>query len=327
MKKHAVYGPLRTMDIFMINDVLKIIVFVTWFLSFLKKVSKYGIIIFIFLVTGICFPQYMYNLDEIADTYLLPEELNEISGMTMFSENSILCVQDEECIIFFYDLMKRKIIKKINLNIKGDYEGIARKDTTVFILESNGHIVRVNNINNRNYDFFTYTPGIYAKDNEGLCYDHNNNRLLISPKTKAGKSKKYKDTLIVYAFDVMDQSVKEQVLLSEIAFIEKFAESNDIRIPYKYKRNGKKKSIKFKSSGLAIHPFSENMYLISSVDSLLLIMDNKGTIAGLHYLDPVMFPQPEGITFLQNGDMLISNEARDKKATILRFKMGLKREK
>jgi hypothetical protein len=36
-------------------------------------------------------------------------------------------------------------------------------------------------------------------------------------------------------------------------------------------------------------------------------------------LNPALFNKAEGITFLENGDMLISNEGQSKKPTVLRF--------
>lgn len=36
-------------------------------------------------------------------------------------------------------------------------------------------------------------------------------------------------------------------------------------------------------------------------------------------LNPLVFNKPEGITFFENGDMMISNEGQHKKPTLLRF--------
>jgi hypothetical protein len=41
-------------------------------------------------------------------------------------------------------------------------------------------------------------------------------------------------------------------------------------------------------------------------------------------LNPELFNQPEGIAFLNNGDMLISNEGGPGNATLLRFNYKLK---
>jgi hypothetical protein len=45
----------------------------------------------------------------------------------------------------------------------------------------------------------------------------------------------------------------------------------------------------------------------------------NGTIEYSEKLNPELFNMPEGITFFKNGDMLISNEGKDKYPTILRF--------
>lgn len=39
----------------------------------------------------------------------------------------------------------------------------------------------------------------------------------------------------------------------------------------------------------------------------------KGNLEYIEQLDPIMFNKAEGITFYDNGDMLITNEGQDKK--------------
>ena len=56
-------------------------------------------------------------------------------------------------------------------------------------------------------------------------------------------------------------------------------------------------------------------------NQLLIVTDRKGNTKEAYTLDPLIFSQPEGITFTPWGDMLISNEATDKygTATLLIF--------
>jgi hypothetical protein len=46
----------------------------------------------------------------------------------------------------------------------------------------------------------------------------------------------------------------------------------------------------------------------------------------LHLLDPKLLPQPEGITFLPNGDMLIATEGKDGVPRIVRYRLASREE-
>jgi sugar lactone lactonase YvrE len=57
---------------------------------------------------------------------------------------------------------------------------------------------------------------------------------------------------------------------------------------------------------------------LSARDKMLVIMKD-GKTTGAHKLDKDMFRQPEGLCFMPDGTMLISNEAQESTANILRF--------
>jgi uncharacterized protein YjiK len=67
--------------------------------------------------------------------------------------------------------------------------------------------------------------------------------------------------------------------------------------------------MKFKPSAAAIHPISGEVYIISSVNKLLVIADKEGKAREIYHLDEGVFKQPEGIAFEPDGTMIISNEA------------------
>jgi hypothetical protein len=45
----------------------------------------------------------------------------------------------------------------------------------------------------------------------------------------------------------------------------------------------------------------------------------NGELLKIYKINPTHFPQPEGISFAANGDMYISNEGLEGKATILKY--------
>ena len=80
--------------------------------------------------------------------------------------------------------------------------------------------------------------------------------------------------------------------------------------------------LKFKPSAAAINPLTNDVWILASTNQLLIVTDRKGNTKAVYTLNPVIFKQPEGITFTPWGDLLISNEASDKyeTSTLLIFK-------
>jgi hypothetical protein len=269
-----------------------------------------------------------YNLSKPDKTYLLPHELNEISGLTETGESSFAGIQDENGILYIYDLTNEKIIKEFTFHGNGDYEGIARVDKTIYVLRSDGKLYEINNFESGNSNIESYSTGISAKDNEGLCFDKDSNRLLIAPKSEPEKHSGNKDKRFIYAFDLRSKKlIGNPVYTFDLSLIRKFAAENNLKVP----KNGGKKGdkdepdIEFRPSAIGIHPVTNKLYLISGMEELLFVFDIKGNIEFMTKLDKDLFNQPEGITFLKNGDMLISNEKGQKnRATVLRFNYSLK---
>ncbi len=82
--------------------------------------------------------------------YILPGVLNEISGIVHNQNGILYCINDEDGIVFLYDVVKEEIVKKINFGKNGDYEDIAIVESQLYVLKSNGTIYRIDNYDETN---------------------------------------------------------------------------------------------------------------------------------------------------------------------------------
>jgi len=147
-----------------------------------------------------------------------------------------------------------------------------------------------------------------GNDTEGLCYEAKKERLLVLCKEDPGK--KLKGQRAIYAWDLKKKKLsKKPVHTIDENAIETLLDKQGI----------KTKNFHFKPSGLAVHPFTGDIYVISSVGKVLVVLNRKNGIKSVTRLNENVFEQPEGICFMKNGDLLISNEGKKKKGNILLF--------
>ena len=87
---------------------------------------------------------FAYDLDTPSQKFILPNKLTEISGLSYYSENKLVCVNDEIGKIYLYDLDKEEISKTIDFGKNGDYEGVEMVEGLTYVLNSSGRITVVN---------------------------------------------------------------------------------------------------------------------------------------------------------------------------------------
>jgi len=264
-----------------------------------------------------------YNLSKPDAVLILPAILHEISGITHLESDLFACIQDENGIVFFYDLKKNKIERQLHFNINGDYEGIAIAGSKIYVLRSDGALFEIAGHESGNLNFDVFYTNIPSRNNEGLCFDPDGNRLLIAPKGKTLKGPADKDKREIYAFDLKTRTLSQDpVFIFDLQAIRNFAKANKLNLPLKEKKKGKQPEprIDFMTSAIGINPVSKKLFILSSSDYLLFISDMDGNIEHIETLNPAVFNNAEGIAFYSNGDMVITNEGGSGNPTLLLFK-------
>lgn len=243
----------------------------------------------------------------------MPEPLEEISGIHYLSKDRIACVQDEEGIIFIFNLDTDLVEKKINFAKAGDYEGLAIVDSTAYVLESNGKLYVIEDYLLPSFNGNIIQTPFSGKNNmESLTADSINNRLLMVVKDIDPNSKSFKG---IYAFDLESETT------SSVPVFKIPLEDPIFDINKKDRDDDGGDFDKFYPSDLAINPTNGNIYILEGKNPRLLIMDPNGKPIELHKLNKESFPQPEGITFGNEGTLYISNEGKNGTANILEVQL------
>lgn len=269
--------------------------------------------------------EFHYNLDKPDQVFSMPSELQEISGIDFLDKNKIVCVQDELGIIYTFNPQSAKADATLQFEKKGDFEEIALVGKDAFVLESDGTIYHIKDFQSKDSKTKKYETSLKEKnDAEGLCYDEDNKRLLVS--CKELDNEKFSDKKVILSWDLSSKSLDKKTPAFHIDLEElklfinpqaKFSFSQSLLASL----DGKNIEKVFKPSGLAIHPITKQLYIISSTNKLLVVLTPQSRIQHVIPLSEGLFLQPEGITFSPEGDLYISNEGKKGKAegNILKF--------
>ena len=245
--------------------------------------------------TGYAFP---YNTNEVSDMRFLPEELQEVSGLSLLTgtTHDLACVQDEVGIIYIFDLLRNKVKKRINLQVLDDFEAIEIVDSNAYMLTSSGDLYFIEQMKAK--PIIQKIRIDKEQDLEGMGYDAKNNRLLIVPKTESNKTK-----VKIYAYDIATKKLQKQPIIHiSNEGVKRYCKRNRINLDIP------KRKMPFKPSAIAVNPSSGNIYLLASVGKVLCVLSPTGSIMHIEQLDQAIYPQPEGLAFLPNGDLVIASE-------------------
>lgn len=251
----------------------------------------------------------------------LPEELQEISGIALFDENTLLCIQDERGVVYDYNLTEKKINNTLKFADSADYEELALAGNDLFVLESNGNLYQIKNFRDGGQKPLVHNTALKEEHNaEGLCYLKNENKLLIACKDKPSVGEKNRKAF--YRFDLNNSTLEETPAFYITAKdLKDFAKANKKSLGKRIEDLLEENKIDeiLMPSGLAQHPLTNDIYILSSKNSLLVITDKSGKIKDIHSFNGKDFAQPEGITFSSKGDLYISNEGKKRDANIAMF--------
>ena len=262
-----------------------------------------------------------YEMAVPARVFTLPPTLVEVSALTDVDSSTVACVQDEQATMYLLSLADGRVIRELSFGGAGDMEGLTRVGEEYFALRSDGLIHRLVMRSGELVLLDTFRLDVPNQNIEGLGYDDRMKRILVSPKDFIKGSPEGRDERVLYSFDPTDPQHKVSVAL-ELSVDGLIAEARaaGMRVPVRYTAKGREVSaVKLRFSSVAVHPVDDHYYLLSAVDRLLVVVDRSGRLVAMVELDGSLLPKPEGITFLEGNDLLLSSEGKGSAPVMVRF--------
>lgn len=246
------------------------------------------------------YPAFSLYKEKEKTVYILPKKLLEISGHVVLGNGQFAAINDEDGEVILFDPeVADGNLELIPFGGNADYEDIVLVDSTYYVMESNGdiHIVQPGSVKSEQVKF---SRDVKVEFESLVHYPDKGKLVLITKDHRMDE-----EAIYAFSFDLTSRQFDETPFF-KIPMREIFTSLKDF-------------SAECKPSAAAIHPILDKLFILASVGKVLLICSKEGRVEAAYELNPSHFQQPEGISFASNGDMYISNEGLQGKATLIRF--------
>jgi hypothetical protein len=232
---------------------------------------------------------------------VMPVSLAEISGIAFYKGNpdTVFAEEDENGKLYFLRPGDKKA-SYFKFGKHGDYEDVSICNNTVLLLRSNGTLFTFPfadiHQQEENGNVTEWKDLLPKGEYEGMYADEMTKQIYIICKNCADD----KSTKIAsgYIFQLGPDGKISQNGTFTVDVKDIDALTGD-------------KKIKFRPSALAWNSRTNEWYIISSINKLLVVTDSNWKVTAAYKLNPALYIQPEGIAFDKNGNLYISNEGGD----------------
>lgn len=227
----------------------------------------------------------------------LPTALNEISGLWYYAKDtSLFAIEDESGFLYKIFPKHPDQIQRWKFHGHGDFEDLCVVDGTFYILRSDGDLFATSIPSGDAIQSIKYEFPESGNEFESLYYDDSLKLIMLICKDCKNDEK---ESLGTIAFDpATRQFVHSPLSIDSKSIASVIGE----------------KSVRFKPSAATINPFNGEIFLLSSVNKLLVTAKRDGSIIQAYPLAPKSFKQPEGMAIGADRTLYISNEAASKGA-------------
>lgn len=249
-----------------------------------------------------------FDLQHPSTIQILPTGLLPFSDITSLDSLHLLARQSGEgnaLVLLNTDSVSFSSIAPLPYDV--NLSSFVKVDTTIYLFDEHMNTY----VSSFPYDSTSTVKLSETKINwvgNSACYHASTHRIYFNPQVENAASNRFR---AVYTFNVNKNKFSSVPLFTyDVDEVERFAMENGIRV-HAIRVNAQNDTLQGLTiipTAIAVHPKTNEVYILSGIDRSLIVFDQFGAILNYSELDSNLFPNPSGIAFAANGDLLISNE-------------------
>lgn len=248
----------------------------------------------LFSQNGAALPHYGLSAHPAWHTPL-PKVLAEASGIACTTDGRVFMHNDEHGVLYHVDIYTGVILSSFSVGspaLRDDFEGLCIVGDTFYLSTSRGYIYSFAEGNNgESVPYTVYNTHLGKQyELEGLCYNPLTNALLLPVKQHQKKKKQNKRP--IFSFSLATKTLDPEPYFT-------LQKSDIASSPHG----------EFNPSSIEYNPATTTFFLLAAQGHAVLELSPSGEILHQDAIDDQLFPQPEGLTFMPDGTLLLCSEA------------------
>ena len=237
----------------------------------------------------------------------LPMGIQPFSDVALLDSTHLIGLNQEQGSLYMYNMEDQTVAPFLPWDLGSKICNVSNLDSTLVLVDDAKHI----HFLQAPYDSTNLTT--LSLENEqfeatSVCLHKETNRLFLISSNQE-RVEGYSSSS-VYAYNLNQHKLNPQPLFTISGEdVEAFAIQNNLIVPSSNLSimDDTLESINFTPSAIAVHPKTNEIYVLSSVDHTLVVLDQFGKVVNFTTLDKTTFSNPSAMTFRPNGDLLITN--------------------
>jgi len=239
--------------------------------------------------------------DSTIARWVLPRELDEISGIALTPDGRLLAHGDERAQISEIDYRRGVIVKQFvvgRTTVRADLEAITVANDVVFMLASNGTLYEFREGANGTRVGYTSTDTRLGTvcEFEGLAFDPAINSLLLA--CQQVEDKRQRDSMVIYRWKLGGGGERLSRLAVPLSRILPAIKEKE-----------------FHPAEITVDPRNGNYVIIASIEEALVEITPAGEVVSARKLVG-QHDQPESIAITKDGILIIGDEAGKRPAAL-----------